>query len=83
MASPQCFKEKLKKASEEANSDDEIDIYELMIVSIKIGIPLSEWKNLTFATLSNLITTASEFNKKTRERSSNANQQDIDMFLAE
>jgi len=76
---PLCFKEKFKQITNKEDNNKEIDIYELMLLSIKLGIPLSEWKHITFATLSNLIATASEMLNKTKEET--ASQKDIDMFL--
>ena len=74
--------EKIKQGDKEVNEGEPIDIYELMIISIRIGIPLSEWKHLTFATLSNIIFTASESNKsKEPSDTRQATQDDIDRIL--
>ena len=74
--------ERIKQGDKEVSEGEPIDIYELMIISIRVGIPLSEWKHLTFATLSNIIFTASESSKsKEPSDTRQATQDDIDRIL--
>lgn len=75
--------ERIKQDNKAEGEGEPIDIYELMIISIRVGIPLSEWKNLTFATLSNIIFTASESNKDEPKESDTrkATQEDINRFF--
>ncbi len=76
-----CFQGKYRNETKKSNEtkDTEIDIYELMVLGLKVGIKMDDYNNMDYPLLVNLID-ASLPKKEEKPKYRMATQEDIDMI---
>lgn len=80
-----CFQGKFRNSKEDEEksktSQDEIDIYELMVIGLKIGIRMDDYNNMDFPMLFNLLDASIPKRvEETKPKYRMATQKDIDMI---
>lgn len=64
------------------NDEEQFDIYEVMVMALKIGIRLDDFNNMDYPMLINLIDASiPKVQKEPKQRYRMATQQDIDMII--
>lgn len=82
-----CFQGKYRKTIDEnkkdGNSEEDIDIYELMVIGLRLGLRMNDFDNMDYPMLANLIDASipkkAEEEEKPKYRI--ATQKDIDMIV--
>lgn len=72
---PQPFVEEFKNKEETSGTGKSIDVYDLLAMSLRIGIRLEDWKDMSFVGLANVL-----YSSMPKEQNT-ARQKDIDMLL--